>query len=232
MGYLTLRYENLFTILLAVIAFVVVTASQVYIKKTYSKMKRKKLKSAKSGMEVAREILDANNLSDVYVVETKGELSDHYDPSRKVIRLSKHIFHGVTVAAASIAAHEVGHAIQDKEKYTFMRIRSMLAPVVSLISYIGYFVIIISIFASLLDFLLIGILILVSTLIFQLVTLPVEFDASRRAKAELVRLNLIDSSEEQGVSEMLLSAALTYVAGLVSTLLNILRLVIMFTGRD
>lgn len=224
--------ESGITLILLLFSFIVVLGSQIYIKSTYSKYKVIENKNKLSGFEVARKILDANNLTNVHIVEGKGELSDHYDPSRKVIKLSHDIFHGNTIAAASIAAHEVGHAIQDKEKYVFMNIRASIVPIVNLVSYLGYFSIVIAIFAGLTQYLMVGLLVLIATLVFQLVTLPVEFDASKRAKAELSRLGLVTSDEEEKVKSMLLAAALTYVAGLISTLINILRLVIMISNRD
>ena len=166
------------------------------------------------------------------MVETKGELTDHYDPSRKVIRLSSQIFHGETIAALAIAAHEVGHAIQDKEGYSMMKIRSALVPFVNLVSYLGYFGIIISLFSGLTGYFMVSILVLCATLLFQLVTLPVEFDASKRAGVQLEQLMLIEPDEKQGIADMLKAAAMTYVASLVSNILNILRIIIMMQDRD
>jgi len=136
------------TLFLALGAFVIVIAAQAYLSSTYKKGKEKQNSNGLSGCEVARKILDSNGLNDVYVVQTDGMLSDHYDPKRKVVRLSKDIFHGTSVAAAAVAAHECGHAIQDKDNYTFMRIRGALVPFVNFISYVGYFVLLISLFAG------------------------------------------------------------------------------------
>lgn len=232
MNYMTLGYENMLTIFLAIIGFVVTLWAQININRNYAKYKQEKNKSNLSGCEVARKILDANGLGDVHVVEVNGNLSDHYDPSRKVVRLSRDIFHGNTIAAISVAAHECGHAIQDKEDYKFMKIRSALVPFVNLVSYLGYFVLIISLFAGITGYLMAGIIMILATLIFQLVTLPVEFDASKRAGLELKKLNLLDSDEETKVSEMLKAAAMTYVASVISSVLNLLRLIIMFSNND
>lgn len=232
MNFALMGLENGITLLLLICSFIVVLGSQLYIKSTYSKYKIVENQRNLSGFEVARKILDANNLNDIHIVESKGELTDHYDPTRKVIKLSHDIFHGNTIASASIAAHEVGHAIQDKEKYIFMNIRAAIVPIVNLVSYLGYFSIVVAIFAGLTQYLMVGLLVLIATLVFQLVTLPVEFDASKRAKSELSRLGLVSSDEESKVEGMLLAAALTYVAGLISTLINILRLIIMINNRD
>ena len=176
--------ETLLTLFIALVSFIIVIAAQAYLSSTYKKGKEILSRSGLSGCEVARKILDSNGLSDVYVVQTEGILSDHYDPRRKVVRLSKDIFHGSTIAATAVAAHECGHAIQDKDGYMFMRIRSKIVPVVNLITYIGYIVLLISLFAGITGYLKISILLIAVTLVFQLVTLPVEFDASKRALNE------------------------------------------------
>ena len=224
--------DNLLTISLMFLAIVVVIYAQAKINSTYNKFRKVQSKGNLSGQEVARKILDSNGLKDIYVVETRGELTDHYDPSRKVVRLSHEVFHGTSIASISVAAHECGHAIQDKVGYTMMRVRSALVPFVNLVSYLGYFGIIIAIFAGITGYLKISILILCATLLFQLVTLPVEFDASKRALEELKKLSLVEDNEREQAREMLKAAALTYVAGLISTILNILRLLIMVNNSD
>ena len=224
--------ETPLTILLSVIGLIIVIWAQWKINHAYAKYRTVKNKKGMSGAEVARLILDRNGLEDIYVVETKGELTDHYDPSRKVIRLSRQVFHGETIAGAAVAAHEVGHAIQDKEGYRPMRIRSALVPFVNLVSYLGYFGILISLFAGITGYLFVCIIILCATLLFQLITLPVEFDASKRALKELEQANMIDASEKEQAREMLSAAAMTYVASLVSNILNLIRLIIMTQDRD
>lgn len=224
--------ETIGTILLSIIGFGAVLFAQFRINSSYSKYKRIMSRKGMSGCEVARQILDANGLTNIHVVEVKGELSDHYDPTRKVVRLSSDIFHGTSVASISVAAHECGHAIQDKENYTFMRIRGALVPVVNFVSYIGYFISLFSFIVGVMGYLKIGILVLLLTVLFQLVTLPVEFDASKRAKVQMEKLGIADSSELEGVSSMLGAAAMTYVASLLSTIMNLLRLILMFSDRD
>ena len=214
------------------LGLIIVLWAQANVTGNYKKYLKYKVKSNLSGQEVARKILDANGLNYVHIVETKGELTDHYDPTRKVIRLSSNIFHQSTISSVGVAAHEVGHAIQDKEGYSFMRLRSALVPFVNFVSYLGYFGLIISIFAGLTGYLKISILILCVTILFQLVTLPVEFDASKRAKEQLISLGLIDDSEHEQVSRVLFAAAMTYVAGLISNLLQLLRLVLILNDRD
>ncbi len=232
MNFLTWGYETPFTILLSIIAVIIVAVAQSKVSGAYRRFRMVKNQKKMSGAEAARVILDANGLQDIYVVETKGQLTDHYDPSRKVIRLSSQIFHGETIAALAIAAHEVGHAIQDKEGYSMMRIRSALVPFVNFVSYLGYFGIIISLFSGLTGYFMVSILVLCATLLFQLVTLPVEFDASKRAGIQLEQLMLIEPDEKHGITDMLKAAAMTYVASLVSNILNILRIIIMMQDRD
>jgi len=232
MNYMLWGYETWFTVILSIVGFIIILWAQTTVNGSYKKYKKVKTTKGLSGQEIARAILDSNGLKDIYVVETKGELSDHYDPSRKVVRLSKEIFHGDTIAAAAVAAHECGHAVQDKEGYIFMKIRSFLVPVVNLVTYIGYIVAFISIFAGATGYLKVSILIILAALLFQLVTLPVEFDASKRANEELLKLNLVSSEEVVQTKSMLRAAALTYVASFISSLLNLLRLVIMLNDRD
>lgn len=213
------------------LGFMIVFLSQINININYSKYKKIKVSKNITGAEVARMILDANGLNNIYVVSVNGELSDHYDPERKVIKLSKDIYENNTIASLGVAAHEVGHAIQDKEGYTFMRIRSFLVPFVNLISYLGYFGLVISLFAGITGYLKISLIVILATILFQLVTLPVEFDASKRAKEQLVKLKLIDEEEEEGVNDILKSAALTYVASLLSNLLQLFRIALLL-GND
>lgn len=219
-------------IILFILGIIVVVYAQSHIMKTYHETMRIRNEKMLSGQEVARKILDANGLEDIYVVQVSGELTDHYDPSRNVIRLSNHVFQDDSIASLAVAAHECGHAIQRKEGYLFYRLRSALVPVVNLVSYFGYFVIIISAFAGITAYLLLGMIMLLSTLIFQLVTLPVEIDASKRGMEEIERLNLAKKEEMTNVSNMLKAAAMTYVASLASTILNLLRLIFMYRDRD
>lgn len=216
---------------LIITGFLVVLLAQANININYKKYKSVSLNKNITGQEAARMILDANGLENIYVVATNGELTDHYDPSRKVIKLSQDIFNGETIAAVSVAAHECGHAIQDKDGYLFMRIRSFLVPIVNLVSYLGYFGLLVSLFAGITGYIKLSILILLATILFQLVTLPVEFDASKRAKEELLKLGIVNSEELEDSNKMLFSAALTYVAGLISNLLQLLRLVLILGSR-
>ena len=206
--------------------------AQGLITSSYSKYKQIENKENIAGFEVARKILDNNGLEDIYIVETKGSLTDHYDPKRKVVRLSQEIFHGTSVASLSVAAHECGHAIQDKVGYTYMRIRSLIFPVVHFATGLSYFVIFLGLLMESLDVIWLGILLVGTGLIFQLVTLPVEIDASKRAKKEIENLKLATEEEQEGVSKMLNAAASTYLAGVLSSALEILRLIMIFGNNN
>ena len=219
--------ESNITVLLFFVGVLVVFIAQIRLSTSYSKYRNKRAIKSISGFEVARAILDANGLEQILIVEVKKELSDHYNPTRKVIRLSKDVFHGTSIASIAVAAHEVGHAIQDKEEYFYMRLRSRMVPVVNFVTYIGYFVSLIALFAGIVGYLKVGIVLILATLLFQLVTLPVEFNASFRAKEQLKALKLIESSEEKEVKSMLDAAALTYVASFISSIVQLLRLVLM-----
>ena len=181
---------------------------------------------------MAREILDKNGLEDIYIVEIKGELTDHYDPTKKVVRLSTDIFHGETIAAAAVAAHECGHAIQDKESYTFLKIRSAIYPVVNVATSISYYIILLGFLMQAFQLIYLGIALTCCGLLFQVVTLPVEFDASRRALEKLQDYKIVDNSEFDGAKEVLTAAALTYVAGVLASMLQIFRLILAAKDRE
>ncbi len=218
---------------LLLLGLIITIAADIYINCSYKKYRQVKSKSGLTGFEVAKKILKKNGLDDIHVVAIKGELTDHYDPKRKVVRLSQSVFDGDSIASVSVAAHEVGHALQDKDNYTFMKIRSALVPAVNFSSKMGYLAVFLGFIFNFLDLALVGIVLLLVILLFQLVTLPVELDASKRAKMQLAELAILDSDEVGQSSSMLMAAAFTYVASLVTTLLEILRLaLVVFSRRD
>ena len=220
------------SLILILVATLITGGASAFIRLNYNKYKKVSVKSNKSGFDVAREILDRNGLSNVLILETEGELTDHYDPSKKVVKLSHDIYHGKTIAAVSVASHECGHAIQDKEGYAFLRFRNSIVPLVNFSSKIGYIAIMAGLALSMLNLIWIGIAFEIVILLFQLVTLPVEFDASKRALKKIDEYGIVIKSEHSGCQKMLTSAALTYVAGVISALMEILRLVLMFRRRD
>ena len=217
--------------LLIWIGLILTITSQIIVSASYSKYKKKLNNKDLTGYDVARKILDKNKLNDIIILETKGNLTDHYDPARKTIKLSTDIYHGSSIASLAVAAHECGHAIQDKDGYKPMRIRNKIIPTVNICTRIGYLAIIIgAIFSYKLTE--IGIIILLALLAFQIITLPVEFNASKRALNELKTNRFLDKDETKDAKNMLLAAAFTYVASMLSTLLEILRYVLIFADRD
>lgn len=225
MDYVTINYT------LPFLGFIITLIAQIYVNNSYNKYKYQGLKKKTTGAEVARTILDRNGLQNIKIEEVPGNLTDHYDPKSKKIRLSTDIYKGDTIAAASVAAHECGHAIQHKENYTFLKIRSSLVPVVNFSTKFGYIAVMIGLLFSSYKIAIVGLILLLAMLLFQVVTLPVEFNASSRAKKQLVDLNIIDTYELQDSKTMLNAAALTYVASVLTTLLQILRLALIIFGR-
>ena len=223
---------DLISIILILAATIITGGAQAYISVNYRKYKEVMVKSGKSGFDVAREILDRNGLSKVLILETQGELTDHYDPSKKVVKLSHDIYNGKTIAAVSVASHECGHAIQDKNGYAFLRFRNTIVPLVNISSKLGYVAIMAGLVLGFLKLFWIGIAFEVVILVFQLVTLPVEFNASSRALKLIKEYGIVTEDEHSGAKKMLTSAALTYVAGVLSAITEILRLLLMIVGRD
>lgn len=205
--------------------------AQIFIKISYENNSRIKNSKELTGYDVARKILDKNGLNDLLIVETNGYLTDHYDPNRKVIKLSKNIYGNDTISSMAVAAHEVGHAIQDKEGYFFLRLRTFIFPIVSFISRISWLVILIGFFFEIVNAIYLGIIIVSASVIFELVTLPVEINASKRAIKELNSLNLI-TGEEDKVKNVLTAAALTYVAGTLAEILQLIRLIGILKDND
>ncbi|MFF2752700.1 zinc metallopeptidase [Psychrobacillus sp. NPDC058041] len=206
--------------------------AQMKVKSTYNKYSKVRSTSGMSGAQVARTILDANGLYDVKVIESKGFLSDHYNPMTKVVALSTQNYHEASVAGSAIAAHEVGHAIQHKEAYSFLTLRHKLVPLANISSNASWIFVMIGIFASLSNMLLLGIVLLGVGVVFQFVTLPVEFNASSRALDQMVSLGIIRNEEERHAKKVLSAAALTYVAATAVAVLELLRLVLIFTGMN
>ena len=206
--------------------------AQMKVKNTFARYSRVPTSSYRSGAEVAREILNANGLYNVGIEEGRGFLSDHYDPRSKTVRLSPGNYHGHSIASAAVAAHECGHAIQDGEGYAFLRFRHMLVPVANFGSNASWILIMIGILAHMSGMLLIGIIFMAAAVLFQIITLPVEFNASNRAMNQVVSLGLIGNREEREARKVLNAAALTYVAAAAVAVLELLRLVLIFTGMN
>lgn len=219
-------------LILIIIIFSIPLIAQIYVSRSYNKYKKIYNDKNTTGYEVARKILDENNLKDMYIVETNGTMSDHYDSSRKIIRLSKEVYHGTSIASLAIAAHECGHAIQDKENYFFMRIRSLIFPIINLGTKIAYIILVVGLILQISDLLWAAVITVGLGLIFQIITLPVEFDATKRAKKEIDKYKIASKDEQEGINSMLKAAALTYVAGVLSSALELLRILSILNRRD
>lgn len=217
---------------LTYLALFITLGSQILINVRYQKYSKVKNIRNITGLETARMILDKNGLQNVKVVITNGILTDHYDPKNKIIRLSSEIYNDSSIASVSVASHECGHAIQDKEGYKFLRIRASLVPFVNFSSYAGYIAIILGCLFGYFNLIWIGIIFELVILLFQIVTLPVEINASKRALKELDNTHILNSNELRQGKKVLVSAALTYIASVATTIIQILRLILMFRRRD
>jgi len=211
-----------------IIGFVI----QHRLKTTVASQMQVQIANGMTGEQVARMILDHNGLSGVPVNQAPGgPLSDHYDPRQRTVNLSPGIYDGNAVASVAIAAHEVGHAIQHEKAYAPFRLRSTMFPAVAFASKSWMILLMIGIFAQIAGLAQLAIILFAVVVLFQLVTLPVEFDASKRAKVQLHSLGLVSSGEEQGASKVLSAAAMTYVAAALAALSQLAYFVLAFSGN-
>ncbi|MCL1631825.1 zinc metallopeptidase [Sporolactobacillus sp. CPB3-1] len=203
--------------------------AQMRVRSTYSRYSEVRNSTGMTGAETARRILDANGLYDVTIREVPGSLTDHYDPRDKSVNLSSDIYHGASIAGTAVAAHEVGHAIQDAKDYTFMRVRSALVPVANLGSNLSYILILAGVFLGMMQLAALGVIFFAAAVLFQLVTLPVEFDASGRALKQIVSLGIVQNSEKKQAKKVLSAAAMTYVAAALVSMMELVRFILMIT---
>lgn len=217
---------------LTYLALFITLGANILINVMYDKYSKVKNKRNITGYEAARAILDKNGLENIKIESVKGTLTDHYDPKSKTIRLSNNIYNGSSIASTAVAAHECGHAIQDKDNYSFLRIRASLVPLVNLSSYAGYLAILIGLLFGYMNLIWIGIAFELVILLFQIVTLPVEINASKRALKELDNTHILSSDELKESKKVLTAAAMTYVASVASAILQILRLILMFNKNN
>lgn len=205
---------------------------QSWLKRTFAKYSNVQLSSGLPGAQVARQILDQHGLQDVPVeLSPGGTLSDHYDPRKKALFLSGPVYQPVSVAAAAVAAHETGHALQDQAHYAPLRIRSVMYPAVAFASNAWIWLLFAGAILGLLNLVAVALILYAVAVAFHIVTLPVEFNASRRASAELRELGLVGPTESEGVQKVLTAAALTYVAGALAALSLLLYYLLIFFGR-
>ena len=211
--------------------------AQSRVKGAYAKYSKVRNMAGVTGAEAARRVLDSQGLNDVPIEAIQGELTDHYDPRKRVLRLSQGVYGVPSIAAIGIAAHEAGHAIQHAKAYAPLKARTAIVPVVNIGSNLGFLVLFAGLILNQIGLAWAGVALFGLSTIFALLTLPVEFDASRRAKAALVQAGLVDSGvsggeESRGVSATLDAAAWTYVAGFAASVLTLLYYVMQVMGMS
>lgn len=217
--------------ILIFIAFGLSIWASFRVRGTFNKWSEVRTMSGMTGYDAARRMLDANGLYDVAIEPVPGALSDHYDPIHRVVRLSEPVYYENSISALSVACHEVGHAIQHKEHYPMLVARHKIFPVVNFASGVAPFMLIAGILFSLSNLILLGIIFFSVAVAFQLITLPVEFNASNRARYLMVSEGFISNEEEHGVAKVLNAAALTYVAAALVSLLQLLKFVMIFANN-
>ncbi|NLW91313.1 MAG: zinc metallopeptidase [Syntrophomonadaceae bacterium] len=204
--------------------------AQIKVKTTFNRYSKVKSSRGITGAQAASELLSRNGLSRVRVEPIGGSLSDHYDPSSGVVRLSETVYGNNSIAALGVAAHEVGHAVQHQQKYGALEIRNSIVPVTNFASSASYFVILAGIILQSADFMLIGIILFSAVVFFHVVTLPVELNASRRAVFQLRDTGLITTEEVPMVKKVLGAAAMTYLAAVLSSIATLFYYIMMFSG--
>lgn len=226
-------YDSYYMIgyLLVIVGAIIMALAQMKVSSAYNKYSRIENSRHLTGRDVAYEILNQHGLSDVQIYEVKGHLSDHYNPSNLTLNLSSEIYHGTSIASLAVAAHECGHALQHQEGYNPLTFRNMIVPVCNISQTIGWVAILLGLFIGKSSISWLGVLLMSLMLLFQIVTLPVEFDASSRALS-ILNDRYLTEDEYPGAKKMLTAAALTYVAAMLSTLLSLLRIVLMVMSRD
>lgn len=220
------------TMLILIPGLIIAAYAQGKVSSTYNRYLRVPNTRGLTGAETARHILDRNGLYNIQIELVGGKLTDHYDPRKQVLRLSNEVYNGRSVAAVGIAAHEVGHAIQHQQAYAPLTIRNAIVPVVNLASQASWVLFFIGFIFQISGFMTLGIAFFAGSVVFNLITLPVEFNASNRAVAQLTSNGLVLSDERVGVKKVLDAAALTYVAALLMSFLQLMRLVVLRSSRD
>ena len=220
------------TMILVWIGLILSLLAQAKVKSTFAKYERVRSMSGLTGAQAAERILHSAGIYDVSIARVQGSLTDHYDPRTKTLRLSDSTYGSSSVAAVGVAAHECGHAIQHQQHYAPLGLRSALVPAANLGSTLAWPIFLVGLIASLPFLTTAGIILFSLAVLFQLITLPVEINASRRAVQTVESAGVLGSSESSGVKKVLTAAALTYVASLAASILQLLRLVILAGGRN
>jgi hypothetical protein len=213
-------------------AFLVMLITQWYVSSAYKKWSKVPNHLRITGLEAAERLIRAAGLYDIHIERVEGKLSDHYDPRKKILRLSANVSDTASVSSMAIAAHELGHAMQDQENYAPLKLRAALVPAVNIGSYLGWILILIGLLLRMIDLAWLGLLVFSGGAVFALATLPVELNASARARLLLTETGLItDEEESRGVRNVLTAASLTYVAALVTAIMQLLYFASMISGR-
>jgi len=224
-------YINTYYLIFMLPAFLLMLLASWYVKAAYNKWNRVPARSQLTGAQAAQRLIASNGLHGVRLEGVSGRMSDHYDPRSRTLRLSAGVAGSPSVAALAIAAHELGHAQQDADGYFPLRLRAAMVPAVNIGSYLGWILIMLGLFLNWIDVAWLGVLVFSGGALFALATLPVELDASRRARALLTSSGMIISDDElRGVNSVLNAAALTYVAGLATAILQLLYYVSLVAG--
>ncbi|SFA94220.1 hypothetical protein SAMN04488072_10449 [Lentibacillus halodurans] len=218
---------------LIIIAFGLTMWAQTKVKGNFEEYSKVQASSGMTGLQAARRILDQEGLSSVNIERARGgTLSDHYDPTKKTLRLSDAVYSGNSISSVSVAAHEVGHAIQHANNYSMLVVRHKIFPVANIGSQMAPLLLLGGLFLDITNLITIGIILFSAAVLFQVVTLPVEYDASRRAKNKLVELGMISNREEKGVGKVLGAAALTYLASTLIAVLQLLKFIMIARNRN
>lgn len=223
--------NNLGMLMLLVVPAALSMFAQFWVKSTFSKYSNSRNARNINGAQAAKTILEINGIRDVAIQSVSGMLTDHYDPGQKALRLSEPVYASTSIAAVGVSAHETGHAIQHNVKYAPLVLRSTLVPVANIGSSIGPYLIIAGIVASMSILTNLGIILFGGAVAFYIITLPVEFNASRRALQNLEANNILNSQELNGAKKVLTAAALTYVASALTAVANLLRLILIARNR-
>jgi Zn-dependent membrane protease YugP len=224
-------YTNINYLLCMIPAFIVMTIAQISISSAYKKWSRVAVSSGATGVAAAQKLIAMNNMDDVQLKGVAGTLSDHYDPRSKTLALSQAVANSPSVASVAVAAHELGHAMQDREGYFPLKVRSLLAPAVSIGSYLGWIMLAIGIALNYLELAWLGVAVFAVGFLFALATVPVEMNASARARKMLSEAGIISTAEEvRGVNSVLNAAALTYIGALTQAVMQLLYFISMVSG--
>ncbi|AZS16382.1 zinc metallopeptidase [Paenibacillus lutimineralis] len=223
-------YSNIMLIPI-LLAFGLSLWAQFRVKGTFNKYSQVPNMYGLTGHDAARRMLDANGLYDIPIEPVRGALTDHYDPIHKVVRLSEPVYYENSISAVSVACHEVGHAIQHKEAYPMLVLRHRMFPFVNFASGVAPFLLLAGFLFGAFNLIGLGIIFFSAAVLFQLVTLPVEFNASNRARKIMLTQGFVTNEEERGVANVLNAAALTYVAAALISVLELLRYILIFTSN-